>query len=263
MHFFYLDEAGDTGKDLESAEQPIFILGGISVNDKTWRKTTDAVQRKTMEFFGGSTPENFELHAHELCNQQGPFAGRARDDCNRLTLDLLNLIVDLKHRPHFIGIDKAKLLEHGKGDEHKVIDCMTPYLPGFNYQVSYLERFVSDARGRSARGMIIIDEKKEHLKSVDALTHFRRFEVPKPRQLRRLVEFSHTKKFLECDNGYRNEWPQEAKNFYASCYRRVQQRMWRTNLLDIKGTEEQKAHELLKLCWSTHNGQWKRKYSLV
>ena len=42
MHFFYLDETGDTGKDLESPEQPIFVLGGITVSDKTWRKTTDA-----------------------------------------------------------------------------------------------------------------------------------------------------------------------------------------------------------------------------
>jgi hypothetical protein len=44
MHFFYLDETGDTGTDLKNAEQPIFVLGGVTVRDKGWRMTTDAVQ---------------------------------------------------------------------------------------------------------------------------------------------------------------------------------------------------------------------------
>ena len=163
-----------------------------------------------------------------------------------------------------------------------MIDCMTPYLLGFNYLVSYLERFVSDACGRSARGMIIIDQKEEHLEPVDKLTHFRRFGVAKGRRLKRVVELSHsidsrrhplvqlsdlviytTRKFLEYDNEYRPEWPDDAKNFYASCYNRVQDRMWRTNLIDVRGEEEQRAHELLKLCQSTYNGQWKRRYTLM
>jgi hypothetical protein len=33
MHFFYLDETGDTGPDLENTEQPIFVLGGVTVSD--------------------------------------------------------------------------------------------------------------------------------------------------------------------------------------------------------------------------------------
>jgi hypothetical protein len=33
MHFFYLDETGDTGKDLQTPDQPIFVLGGITVSE--------------------------------------------------------------------------------------------------------------------------------------------------------------------------------------------------------------------------------------
>jgi len=29
MHFFYVDETGCTGADLNNAEQPIFVIGGI------------------------------------------------------------------------------------------------------------------------------------------------------------------------------------------------------------------------------------------
>jgi hypothetical protein len=138
------------------------------------------------------------------------------------------------------------------------------------------------ADGRSARGMIIIDQKDTYLTQVDKLTHYRRFDVPRGRQLKRVVEFSHsidslrhpliqlsdlviytTRKFLECDNDYRPNWTAEARNFFASCYDRVQKRMWRTNLIDVEGRRSRKPHVLLKLCQSTHNGQWKRNYTIT
>jgi Protein of unknown function (DUF3800) len=192
MHFFYLDETGDTGTDLKNAEQPIFVLGGVTVRDKGWRMTTDAVQKVISDFFNGAVPNGFELHAHDLVAHQGPFAGRSQEDCNTLALALLDLIITLKHRTHFIGIDKRLLLKHADGEEHDIINCQTPYLLGFNYLVSYLERFVREGRGRSARGMIIIDQKDTYLTQVDKLTHYRRFDVPRGRQLKRLVEFSHS-----------------------------------------------------------------------
>ncbi len=34
MHFYYLDEAGCTGEDLNNPEQPIFVLGGLNVRDE-------------------------------------------------------------------------------------------------------------------------------------------------------------------------------------------------------------------------------------
>ena len=281
MHFFYLDETGDTGADLKNVEQPIFVLGGVTVSDKSWRNATDAVQNTITDFFKDAVPDGFELHAHELVARQGPFAERSQEDCNALALALLDLLTKL-HRPHFVAIDKKLLLEHGHGEEHNIIDSKTPYLLAFNYLVSYLERFIREECGTSARGMIIIDRKDMYLTPVDKLTHYRRFEVPKGRQLKRVVEFSHsidslrhpliqlsdlviytTRKFLECDNGYRPKWSAEAKNFFASCYDRVQTRMWRTNLIDVKGEEEREAHALLKLCQSTHNGRWKRNYTIT
>jgi len=98
MHFFYLDETGDTGKDLVTPEQPIFVLGGVTVSDKTWRKTTDAVQQVISDFFSGAVPDGFELHSHQLCNLEGPFQGRERAACSKLALELIDLVADLKHQ---------------------------------------------------------------------------------------------------------------------------------------------------------------------
>src|SRR5207247_10130808 len=55
-----------------------------------------------------------------------------------------------------------------------------------------MERFVREGCARSARGMIIIDQKDTYLTQVDKLTHYRRFDVPRGRQLKRVVEFSHS-----------------------------------------------------------------------
>ena len=105
--------------------------------------------------------------------------------------------------------------------------------------------------------------------------------MPNVRKIKWLVEFSHpvdsvrhpliqvsdlviytTGKFLECDNGYRPGWPVEAKNFFASCYNRIGQRVWRSTFVDSPGDEEEGAHEFLKLCQSTHQGHWKNNYAL-
>jgi len=31
MHFFYIDESGDTGRNLDDPHQPIIVLGGIRI----------------------------------------------------------------------------------------------------------------------------------------------------------------------------------------------------------------------------------------
>jgi len=49
MHFFYLDETGCTGADLISPEQPIFVLGGISVSDDRWRTTTEQFSLQVLQ----------------------------------------------------------------------------------------------------------------------------------------------------------------------------------------------------------------------
>jgi Protein of unknown function (DUF3800) len=82
VHFFYLDETGCTGADLNSPEQPIFVLGGVSVSDDRWRTTTEQFSDEVFKFFHGAVPKNFELHAPELNRCEGPFQGKTQDECN-------------------------------------------------------------------------------------------------------------------------------------------------------------------------------------
>jgi len=279
MHFFYLDETGCTGADLISPEQPIFVLGGVSVSDDRWRTTTEQFSDAVSKFFNGSVPRNFELHAPQLNRCEGPFQGKTQDECNALAHTLIDLVSSLKHNIHFIAIDKAKLAAAQQG-QHAVINCKIPYQLGFNYLVSYIEEYVKHQLGKSARGMIILDEKEMYQSEIDALTRYRRFEVPAVRRIKWIVEFSypvdsvrhplvqlsdvvifHVRKFLECENGYRGDWPEAAKNHFASCYEKICSRVHRTNLMDVSGAEEESAHAVLAAARSTHRVQWRRHYN--
>jgi hypothetical protein len=281
MHFFYLDETGCTGADLTNVEQPIFVIGGLSVTDEGWRKTTDAVNTAFSKFFEGEVPDGFELHAHELASGSGPFSGRDQEERNDFAHALLDLVAERKHAVHLVAIDKSKLLASKRGTDHAAIDCKIPYLLGFNYLITYIEKYVRDQLGKSARGMIILDHKEMFQLGIDRLTHYRRYGIPKARQLRWIVEFSYpidsarhpliqvsdlimflARKFLECESGYRDEWPPEAKRFYASCYAKIHERTYRTTLVDPAGPEEASAHAILSECQATHRGQWRQRYGL-
>ena len=174
--------------------------------------------------------------------------------------------------------DKAKLADVARG-QHAVIDTHIPYQLGFNYLVTYIERYVSERLGRSARGMIILDKKDMYQDIIDRLTHYRRYDVPSVRKLKRIVEFSYpidsvrhpmiqlsdlviflTRKFLECDNGYRLSWPPEAKNFFAACYKKITKRVQWSNLINCPGAEEAGAVASLAACHSTHRKQWRSHY---
>jgi hypothetical protein len=79
MHFFYIDESGDTGLDLLNAEQPIMVLGGLSVSDEKWNNTQIEFDRIISNYFNGQIPNDFELHCTELLspNGGGPFSGHS------------------------------------------------------------------------------------------------------------------------------------------------------------------------------------------
>ena len=283
MHFFYLDETGCTGADLNNPEQPIFVLGGISVRDEGWRTTTADINGILRDYFDGELPAGFELHSHELLNLQGAFDGHEREAVNQLVHRILDKIVERSHAVHYVGVDKARLAAAlpGPHPPHQVVRTDIPYLLAFNYMVSYIERYVRDALGRSARGMIILDIKDGYQGDIDAITHFRRYEVAQARRLKWLVEFSYpvdsvrhpmiqisdlviyiVRKFLELENGYRDAWPEVAKDFYAGCFEKILPRVRWSNLIDMLGREEVPARALLASSHARHRQQWRRHYNL-
>jgi hypothetical protein len=284
MHFFYLDEAGCTGTDLEAAQQPIFVLGGISVRDEGWVKTTREFERVITQYFAPEpVPTGFELHSNELLspNGEGFFEGHNRERRNQLALDMLELISQRSHHAHYVALSKDKLRDAADGTEHATFNCRVPYLLGFDYITTVVNEHVKSRLGRSARGIIIIDEKEQFEADIASITRFRRFEVVPAQRVKHVVEFSYSidsrkhpmiqmsdlvvfciKKFLEVDQGHRDEWPAAAKQFFAQCYNLIQPRLIRNKLMDQPGIHARKVNPVVRAAAVLPRRTWKSHYGL-
>lgn len=139
MHFFYLDESGDTGANLEDPHQPIFVLGGLSVADKKWNNTKERLDQIVKAYFDGEVPAGFEVHSNELLSRNGggPFAGHPIDDRLQLVKDLLSLMSELGHHAHYFAIEKSAL-RNAECRFPTVYNSNNPYLLSFDYLITYM-----------------------------------------------------------------------------------------------------------------------------
>ena len=282
MHFFYLDESGCGGAELEDPQEPIFVLGGIGVKDQGWVKTTASFLKILAEYFDVERlPDTFELHAHELLSPEGEghFLGHDRDKRNALAQRLLLLLKERSHQVQYVALEKRSLqgVEVEEGD---AFDPSIPYLLAYNYMTTYLEAFAKKHLGHTARGMLIIDVKEQFQEDIEQITHFRRFELPQSRKLKWLVEFTYpvdsvrhpmiqlsdlvifcVRKFYELDSGYRDTWPIGAKQFYTDCFASIHERVWRKALIDQDGGEAMKVNGVLRDARLSPSTGWKSRYS--
>ncbi len=269
MHFFYLDESGDTGMNLNDPNQPIFVLGGISVRDKGWNKTQELFTSKIENFFqrelsGFKVPRDFELHADELLSPKGEgvFSNIELEKRCQLVLELLNILHERSHSAHYLAIDKQKLKNAPLLNMELPYDSKCPYLLAFDFMINYINWFVKEKLGQSARAMIILDRKENYHEDIERIMRVRRYSGPKIYRLKRIVEFSYpidskknpmiqfsdlviycVRKFIELEHGYRDNWPEEAKNFYAKCYSIIHDRVAKLTMVprQEKGMEQLNA----------------------
>jgi Protein of unknown function (DUF3800) len=283
MHFFYLDESGDTGGNLTDTNQPIFVLAGLSVADKKWNNTKESLDQILFDYFKGAVPINFELHATELLspNGEGPFNGHLITDRLALVRKLLALLDDLGHYAHFFAIEKSKLAAISCEFEIPY-DAKNPYLVAFDYLITYINWHVKENLGRSARGMLVLDEKPEHHESIENIIHYRRFRVPAAQKVKWIVEFSYpvdskknpmiqlsdliclcVRRFLEIELGYKPGTPDIVKNFYADCFHALLKRIKSKSLIERKGKNLDKLTAYLDALQAKPSAHWRKKYTFL
>lgn len=282
MHFFYLDESGDTGKNLLDPDQPVMVLGGISLRDGGWNKTRERFDALTNRFFGGNVPVDFELHAKDLLSPRGDgaFAGRSMEERCGLVTDVLDLLDQRKHGVHFVAFDKKKVHSTSCGLS-LAFNPSRPYLLGFDYLITYINWYVKERLGQSARGMIIADEKENYQEHVERIVRNRRREGPATHRVKWIVEITYPvdskrnpmiqisdlviyciRRFLELDAGYREDWPDEAKAFYAECYDRLSGRVARTTLVERGGRAVKRLNEYMGEVECAPEGHWRKRHGL-
>jgi hypothetical protein len=283
MHFFYLDESGDTGLDFTNVQQPIFVMGGVSLSDEKWNKTQQSYNAIIEKYFDGLVPNGFELHAHELLSPdgQGPFAGHPRAKRNQLGTDLLNAIVNHNHHIHAIAFDK-KSMSSNECNIDLAFNPRVPYLIGFDYLITQINDHIKFKLGRSARGLIILDKKEIYHRDIENILHNRRFQTVASHRVKWIVEFSYPidshknpmiqlsdlvvfciRKFLEVEHGHRTNWNQEAKSFFATCYKIIESRLTTKTLIDRTEPKLKILNDHLNAIRLKPGLKWRKKYDLT
>jgi len=282
MHFFYIDESGCTGEDINCADQPIFVLGGVGLRDEGWNKTQTEWNKILSSYFDGSLPNNFELHSHELLspNGEGPFVNHEIEKRLGLVRDALNLIIERSHSIHLFAIKKDQILE-SSCDAELPFNCSVPYLCAYDYLITFLNDHVKNKLGSTARGMVIFDSKEQFHDAIESISRNRRFEGVKAHRVKWIVEFSYavdsqknpmvqlsdlvvlcTRRFLEIEAGYRDSWPVIVKNFYAECYFKIHSRIAKKALVERKGRGMDNYNNYLNQIRCEPRRTWKRYYDI-
>jgi hypothetical protein len=239
MHFLYIDEAGSTGTDLNSSQQPVFVMAGLTVSDEKWRKTSQAVQDKLLAYLGPEAlAPGFELHAFELLSPHGdgPFRGHERARRSELALSLLGLIEERGHYLFHVPIYKKSLLAIPKPVENWGFNWLHPWEFGFSLQITMFEEFLRGPRtGSTSTGLAIVDHEDSCVEFVRAHTSVRQKDTGW-KQLKKVVEVGYSasshanpliqltdlaaftlKKFYELRAPTSGSWPPEARRFYEDC----------------------------------------------
>lgn len=281
MHFFYLDEAGCNGRDLDNDEQPIFVMGSVIISDEKWNSTNQSFNSIISNHFDGNIPDDFELHTEQLLSPEGdgPFHTHPRERRNNLVDQLLDLLIEKSHHTAYIGIDKQLLsnalpINCGIKD---YLDFTAPYLISFDYLLSLFEWYTKTKLGSSARALIILDKKDEFEHEMRSIVKYQKYLVPNSRRLKWIVEFSYlinshinpmvqladlisyiTKKYLEIENGYREEYNPEVKDVYRGLYTKINQRLIRKTIVKFDTrVSAQNYYEVLNSIRSVPTRLWR------
>ena len=152
---------------------------------------------------------------------------------------------------------------------------------GFDYLITYINWHVKKNLGSSARAMLILDDKNQYDKDIEAIIHHRRFSDTKAHKVKWVVEFSYSvdskknpmvqlsdlvvlcaRRFFEIENGYRNNWPDEVKKYYAECYAIIHDRIKKKAIVDRKGRNIEPLNKYINDIKCGPVGRWKQKYGI-
>jgi hypothetical protein len=283
MHFFYLGETGCNGKDLSSTQQPIFVSGGIIVRDEGWNETHKKYTEIISAYFSAAVPEGFEFHAEQLFSPSGSdyFSDHDRDRRNSLIHSLLDLIIERKHQIYFCAIDKMKMSSSSIGElktKPYISDVKVPYTVAYDYLISCIENYTKEKLGRSARALLILDEKDQFKNDIESITNYRRFKITNSKRIKWIAEFSYPidseknimiqlsdmcifliRKFVEIENGYKESLSKKVKEVFRDFYSKIHDRLIFKGILDETGRYSEEYNSYLKEICVFPSTRWKSK----
>jgi Protein of unknown function (DUF3800) len=165
VYFFYVDESGNTGADLDSAEQPVHWLLALAVTPRALRAVETGMLALALEQFPErARTADFEFHGNHIYTRRGDCRGWSGERAVALYEALLAIF--RRHDCHLfiVGIDKARLKRRAQAGRYSPDH---PYKLAFMYLVERIDAWLAGrqpgphAPGEPCYGMLIADEQKE------------------------------------------------------------------------------------------------------
>lgn len=167
MNLVYLDESGNTGKNLGDPQQPVFVLGALIVPESKWLQVEMALEEALDKHLDSPRDERFEVHAGDLRQGSGFFKGIAI--AQRLALRDDWLEIAATHDLQFVyrAITKKRYqrwLDHAFGGG--VI--INPHLAAFPLVAQVVNHWLKQ-KGPAELGILISDENREVVGDIERI----------------------------------------------------------------------------------------------
>lgn len=164
MHLVYIDETGNTGKNLSDPQQPLFLLCALLVHKDKWQQLEDNLQSICTYFLEGNPKINdFEIHATEIRNGTGMFRGVSVSDRIALRDQLLQAAIEADTKLIYRAIEKQRFKKWMNEELGSGIS-VNPHVYAFALISQVINSYLQQ---QNTLGILISDENKEIITDVE------------------------------------------------------------------------------------------------
>ena len=165
MHLIYFDESGNTGNNLNDAQQPVFVLCALAIPEAKWLQVEHDLQAEIEKVFAPPHPDNFEIHATDVTSGRQWFKSMPLAD--RVAFRDAWFSVAVKHdlRIVYRAIEKKRFERWMHGTFGAGI-AINPHVAAFPLVARVIDDWLKSLPG-SPLGIFISDENKEIVRDVE------------------------------------------------------------------------------------------------
>jgi len=185
MHLIYIDESGNTGRNLADAQQPIFVLGALVVPESDWKAIESNLEDVVSKLAPVTDGAEIEIHGSELRQGSGAFKGVSV--ASRLALRDAWLEIAARYRLRFIyrSIVK-KRYERWMVGAFGVGIAVNPHLVAFPL-IAQVANNLLRSLGPEILGIFISDDNREVVGDIERFQKLLRV-TPGALHLDRIIE---------------------------------------------------------------------------
>lgn len=150
MQILYADESGNTGIDYENEQQPIFVLGGVIVEENKWHEINTKFNEEKQKILPILKYE--EIHTNELFNSSKKSVFDQYEWTKNLqTLEkLVELVISMDLKFVYVAIDKMEM-KKDLGKEIRIDPYVISFCALYVKMMNYLKK-------NNEKGIIFLDE---------------------------------------------------------------------------------------------------------